>query len=679
MRGNFATIRAIQLPVFAMSKRKYAAALLFSMFSLSGYAQVAARAPVEDFLKRDLFGEMKLSPNGEYLAATVPLEDRTDLIILRVSDMQKTGYARVAKEHLVTSFNWVNPTRVIFSMAEYEGVDVSPSGLPGLFGINADGSDQGLPIIGDGADKFESSGTLIKKRSNDGVVAWMLDDLKDEDKQILVRIGKFSQGNDASRYGKYMPVTEVQKVDVQTGSGSTVAKIPYSLADFTTDHAGEVRFSTASNSDNYVKTFYRKDRKADWVLINDEEDTGIIVSPIGFDKSNSIAYLQYQEKTGPDSVYAYDTNTATKTLLVRDNNVSPAGYFFSPIDDVLFGIFYYDGYPRIHYVDPKNASAQALKSVASAFKENTVIPVSYSTDGNLGLYFVSGDNMPGEYYLYDQVAKKLKFIAAKNSWLKPETLARTDVYEVVARDGTKLEAFVTLPLGSSGKNLPMVVYPHGGPFGVFETWDFNSEVQMIASRGYAVLQLNFRGSGNYGRSFKLAGYKQWGGLMQDDLTDATRWAIKEGIAAPNRICVYGSSYGGYAALMGAVKEPDLYRCAIGDIGVYDMPMMFGRGDIQWSDSGENYLKDMLGEKDLITNSPSRNANKIKAAVLLLAGAEDDRAPKQHTEAMFNALKAAGKQVEMKIYDREGHGNFLIENKIDHANRVLEFLDKNIGK
>ena len=657
--------------------RQMLAIFMAIFLSSAAIAQTTPQIPVEDFLKRDIFGAMKLSPTGEYLAATVPLEDRTDLIILRVSDMQKTGYARVEKKRLVTNFNWVNTTRVIFSMAEFEGVDVSPNRLPSLYGLNADGSKQG-PIVGDGTDKFESGGTLIKKESNDGVVAWMLDDLKNEDKYVLIHAGKFSQSNDASRYGRLMPYTEAQKIDVQTGSRSTVAKIPFAAADFATDHAGEVRFATGSNSDNFNKTYYRKDKKSDWVLINDEKESGIIVSPVGFDKNNSIAYLQYQEKTGPDSVYAYDTNTSAKTLLVRDNNVNPNSYLFSPVDNTLFGILYYDGYPRIHYVDAKNMAAQALKSVSSAFKENTVIPVSYTTDGNVGLYFVSGDNSPGEYYLYDQPNKKLKFVAGKSSWFKPEQLARTDVYEVVARDGLKMEAFVTLPVGSSGKNLPLVVLPHGGPFGVFDAWDFNPDVQMLASRGYAVLQVNFRGSANYGRAFRLAGYKQWGGTMQDDLTDATRWAIKSGIAAPGKICIYGSSYGGYAALMGAVKEPDLYRCAIGDVGVYDMPMMFGRGDVQWSDSGENYLKDVLGEKDLIANSPSRNANKIKAAVLLLAGAEDDRSPKQHTEAMFNALRAAGKPVEMKIYDREGHGNFLIENKIDHANRVLEFLDKHIG-
>lgn len=656
---------------------KYFVFLFFCLTGLHANAQTLAKPPIEDFLKRDIFGEMKLSPTGEYLAATVPLEDRTDLIILRVSDMQKTGYARVEKKHLVSRFHWVNPERVIFSMAEFEGVDVSPSLLPSLYGMNVDGSKQG-PIVGDGTDKFESGGTLIKKESNDGVVAWMLDDLRDDDKYILIHAGKFSQSNDASRYGRFMPFTEAQKLDVNSGSRTTLAKIPFSSADFTTDNSGEVRFATGSNDDNFVKTYYRKDRKSEWVLINDEKESGIVVSPVGFDKGNTVAYLEYQEASGPNSLYTYDTNTASKALVVRDNNASPGGYLFSPVDKSLFGVLFYDGYPRVHYVDPKNTAALALKTVSATFKDNFVVPVTYSTDGNMGLYFVTGDNMPGEYYLYDQAAKKLKYIAGKNSWFKPEQLARTDVYEVVARDGLKLEAFVTSPVGSNGKNLPLVVMPHGGPFGVFDTWGFDPSVQMLASRGYAVLQVNFRGSGNYGRAFRLAGYKQWGGKMQDDVSDATRWAVKAGIAAPGKICIYGSSYGGYAALMGAVKEPDLYRCAIGDVGVYDMPMMFGRGDVQWSDSGQNYLKDSLGEKDLVANSPSRNAGKIKASVLLLAGAEDDRSPKQHTEAMFSALKSAGKQVEMKIYEREGHGNFLIENKIDHANRVLDFLNRHIG-
>jgi dipeptidyl aminopeptidase/acylaminoacyl peptidase len=246
------------------------------------------------------------------------------------------------------------------------------------------------------------------------------------------------------------------------------------------------------------------------------------------------------------------------------------------------------------------------------------------------------------------------------------------------RDGLKVEAFLTLPNNSNGKNLPLIVNPHGGPFGVHDTWGFNPDVQMLANRGYAVLQVNFRGSSNYGRAFRISGFKQWGGTMQDDLTDATKWAIKSGIANPNRICIYGASYGGYAALMGVAKEPDLYRCAIGNVGVYDMKMMYGRGDIQDDESGENFLRVSLGENNLDAISPTKLASRIKVPVLLTAGREDERAPPEHTEAMARALEQLGKPVEMKIYTGEGHGNYLQENKLDFANRVLNFLDKHIG-
>lgn len=200
----------------------------------------------------------------------------------------------------------------------------------------------------------------------------------------------------------------------------------------------------------------------------------------------------------------------------------------------------------------------------------------------------------------------------------------------------------------------------------------------MASRGYAVLQVNFRGSGGYGHAFQRAGFKQWGGAMQDDLTDATRWAIQQGITDPKRICIYGGSYGGYASLMGVAKEPDLYRCAVGYVGVYDMPMMYGRGDIQHWQSGTNYLEDTLGRDNLEVISPTRLASKIKVPVFLAAGGEDKRAPIEHSEKMEKALRDAGVPVETLYFDTEGHGFYTEEHNREYYTRLLAFLDKHIG-
>jgi dipeptidyl aminopeptidase/acylaminoacyl peptidase len=201
---------------------------------------------------------------------------------------------------------------------------------------------------------------------------------------------------------------------------------------------------------------------------------------------------------------------------------------------------------------------------------------------------------------------------------------------------------------------------------------------MLASRGYAVLQLNFRGSGNYGRAFEHMGYQQWGGTMQDDLTDATRWAIKQGIADPDRICIYGASYGGYAALMGVAKEPSLYRCAIGYVGIYDLDLMYHGGDTHESMYGYKWLQETLGKQNLEENSPDHLAERITVPVMLVAGREDRRAPFVHTTLMRDALKRAGKQVDAKVYYGEGHGFYTEEDNIDFYTRMLAFLDRYIG-
>jgi dipeptidyl aminopeptidase/acylaminoacyl peptidase len=253
--------------------------------------------------------------------------------------------------------------------------------------------------------------------------------------------------------------------------------------------------------------------------------------------------------------------------------------------------------------------------------------------------------------------------------------------QLKARDGLALNGYLTRPLGQEqGKNLPLIVLVHGGPIGIRDYWEYNPEVQMFASRGYAVLQVNYRGSGGYGERFEVAGYREWGGKMQDDVTDATRWAIEQGIADPKRICIYGGSYGGYAALMGAVREPDLYQCAIGDAGVYDLRLMLSRGDTQDSRVGENYIKRIVGDDSsmLASRSPITQLDKIKAKLMLVVGGEDKRVPPVHGESVHNALEKRGVKHEW-LYERtEGHGFYDEKNVEAQYARMLAFLEANIG-
>lgn len=627
---------------------------------------VAQAAPtLDDFLRRDVFDQMKLSPDGQYVAATVPLDGRNALVVLRRADLQKTADAAMLPNNYVGDFWFANDNRVLFSVGKKFGQLEQPQPTGEMFALNADGSEKANVIAGLRADEVKA--TRIK-RSSQLVGVQMLDLLKHDDDEILITTASFS----ASGY------PEVERMNVNDGRRIRVAKSPITYGSFAVDPQGEVRFAFGMNPDNRQRTYYRDARGDKWRMINDEDSSGQTVAPVGFSADGTIAYLQISQAEGPDGIYAYDPATDTRTLALRDEIVDPGTVLRSPVDGSVYAVLFLGAMPRVAYLDPAHPLARLHASMAANFPDQLVLPTSFTADGKLALFVVVSDRNPGEFYLLDSESKQASHLASRANWLDTKELATTRAISLNARDGVALHGFLTLPAGSDGRNLPLIVNPHGGPFGPFDNWLFDAERQILASRGYAVLQVNFRGSGNYGRAFEKLGHRQWGGPMQDDLTDATRWAIEQGIADPQRVCLYGSSYGGYASLMGAAKEPTLYRCIAGNVGVYDMEVMYHAGDIARSVFGQNFLKEALGKTDLASVSPNKLANRITAPVFLAAGGKDDRAPPKHTELMRDALKRAGREVETKIYKNEGHGYFAPEARKDYYTRLLAFFDRHIG-
>jgi dipeptidyl aminopeptidase/acylaminoacyl peptidase len=307
--------------------------------------------------------------------------------------------------------------------------------------------------------------------------------------------------------------------------------------------------------------------------------------------------------------------------------------------------------------------------------------VSGSTDGDMSIVLAEADADPGTFYLYDRNTKKLTPLLARASWINPEVMASKQPFEFAARDGLSLQGYVSYPPGQeSAKHLPTVVVVHGGPFGVSDEWDFDPYVQALATHGYAVLQVNYRGSSGRGYDFERAGWKEWGGKMQDDVTDATHWAIAQNIADPQRICIFGGSYGGYAALEGAVKEPDLYKCAIGYVGVYDLTLMFSRGDIPQSTSGENFQKRTLGEDMdvLAQRSPVNQLDHLKARVMLVVGGEDYRVPSVQGSNLHMALLKRHIAHEWMDKPGEMHGFYDEGNLTELYKNMVEFVSSSIG-
>ena len=622
---------------------------------LAGFSgPVAAQVDVEPYIKKDAFQGIKISPGGEYFAATIPGEGKTVLAIIRRADNQVTGRFALGKNSHVADFWWVNPERLLISTAQKFG-ELDAPGLTGeLYAMNADGSRTEL---------------LIGAGNNERLAAFLIDDLPNDDKNVLVAVSPF----DAE------PMTRVELLDVYNGRRKQVARAPIRRANFTSDNDGIVRFALGAGSDNINKLYYRDGEGKEWKLINDEAVSDRIEIPVGFSADNQIAYLQVEQTQGPDAIIAMDVAAGTRKEVLRDDDTDPSRIIYRAGTSIPVGAMFIDGKPRTEFFDSTAPEARLYKSLEAAFAPESPYITSTSKDGRLALVQTYSDRNPGDFYVFDTVAKKADHVISRRTWFDPGKMAEMRPVALTARDGLPLKGYLTVPHGSTGKNLPLVVLPHGGPFGVSDEWGFDGDNQMLASAGYAVLQLNFRGSGKHGRAFEEAGRKQWGGTMQDDLTDATRWAIQQGIADPNRICIYGASYGGYASLMGVAKEPGLYKCAVGYVGVYDLPMMHTRGDIQERRSGENFVRDWIGEKDKIAAaSPNRIAGQIKVPVFLAAGGEDQRAPIEHSEMMERALIGAGVPVETLYYDTEGHGFYTDEHRREYYTRLLNFLARNIG-
>jgi dipeptidyl aminopeptidase/acylaminoacyl peptidase len=249
-----------------------------------------------------------------------------------------------------------------------------------------------------------------------------------------------------------------------------------------------------------------------------------------------------------------------------------------------------------------------------------------------------------------------------------------------ASDGLELEAILTVPRGTSMENLPMVLVPHGGPHGVSDTWYFDGDAQFLASRGYLVLQVNYRGSGDRGYAFEDAGYQKWGTRIQQDLIDGVKWAEAQHYADPKRVCVYGGSFGGYSAMMSVIRAPGLFKCAVGYAGIYDLGMMYKKGDIHESESGRSYLRTAIGTNEAVldANSPDKLADKIDVPVLLVHGEDDQRAPFAQAKAMRAALDAAHKPYEWLVKPGEGHGFYNEQNNEELLQHLQDFLAKYIG-
>jgi len=641
-------------------------ALALLALCVTGVAQ--AQVDLDGYLKDDQYELLKLSPGGEYFAATVPLEDRTALVIAQRSDAKITNHFVMTRDAHVSDFYWVSDDRVVLSVAQKYGVLDEPTGTGELFSIDATGGRFRM-LGGYRAADLETAAPIAKNQSTN-VYLELNDTLPQDDRYAIVSVTSF---------GRELKYSTAERMDVVSGRRNTITRSPVKRATFTTDNKGQVRFARGAGDDNVNKLYYRADDASEWRLINDEESSHRVEMALGFSADDSVAYLQVENASGPDSIMSWNPATDERRLLLRDPVADPQRILYRIGSNVPVGAMYITDRAHTQFFDPNSPEARQYRMLERSMPDEGVLITSGTRDGRLLLVLAWSGSNPGQYFLFDTQSRKAQSVFVRRKWINSDHAAKVQAVSLKARDGLALHGFITRPEGSEGKRLPLVVMPHGGPFGEFDSWGFDTEPQMLAAAGYAVLQVNFRGSSNYGRAFAQAGAQEWGQAMQDDVTDATRWAIDQGYADAGRICIYGASYGGYAALMGVAREPALYKCAAGYVGVYDLPMMFERGDIQETRYGETYLSEWLGDPaQLAPFSPVNLASRIKVPVFLAAGGKDERAPIRHTKKMAEALQRAGVPVETLYYDTEGHGFYTLEHRREYYAKLLAFLSRSLG-
>ncbi|WP_313213688.1 alpha/beta hydrolase family protein [Stenotrophomonas acidaminiphila] len=647
-----------------MKAGKWGLLLALSMVSLPAVAAV----DLGQFIRKDEFNEIKISPSGEYYAATVPLEDSTALTLFRRADLKVAGVFRLRRNAHVGDFEWVSDDRVLVGIAEKFGVLDQPQPTGEIYTVKANGGQAdllvGFRVQGNGA------GTRIQPKKVEDVAAFLIDGLPGDDRHAVISVWPL-MGDE--------PFTRAERMDVASGRRTTLARAPVRRAGFVTDSGGEVRLAYGADVDNASKLYYREATGTEWRLVNDQNASKRIEVPLGFSADNRLVYLQVRGgDDGTDRIVAWDPASNARTTVLHHPGADPLSIIHRNGTSIPVGAQVMDGRHRNLFFDDASPEARQYRSLEAAFPGQSVRVTSSTRDGSLLLIRVWSGNSPGDFYLFDVAQKKVEHVVSSGSWIDPDKAATVEPITFKARDGLAIHGYLTRPRGASGAR-SMVLMPHGGPFGIFDGWQYDRDAQMLAAAGYTVMQINYRGSGNYGWAFQTAGARQWGGAMQDDLTDATRWAVEQGHADASRICIYGASYGGYAALMGVAKEPSLYRCAAGYVGVYDLPMM-QRQDGRKRRSLGNWSRDWVGEDmtALAAASPNRLAERITVPVFLAAGGEDEIAPVEHTRMMEAALKKAGVPVESLYYDTEGHGFYTEPHQREYYTRLLAFLSRHLG-
>ena len=629
--------------------------LTFSLFSCvnenakqkTNEIVIAKQIPLEDFFKNPEKSSYQISPDGSFYSFMAPYKNRMNIFIQKIGDSNATQLT-FEEARDIAGYFWPNNEQIVFLKDEAGDENFH------LFGVNIDGSN---PI---GFTDFE------------GVRAQIIDDLPDQKDFVVIGLNKRNK-----------QVFDPYRLNLKTGEISMLAKNPGNIQGWMFDHDGKLRIATAIVDGVNQSILYRENEEDEFkTIITTNFKEGFNPQFFTFDNKNIIG----SSNLGRDkyAIVEFDPISAkeVKVLYANDDyDVNGVGY--SRKRKVITAAYFESWKSERHYFD--STSKATFEKIQKRLAGYEIGITGVNKDENILILRTYSDKSLGAYYIYNSEDDKMEKIVDVSPWIDENEMSNQLPIAYQSRDGLKINGYLTLPKGynmENAKNLPVVINPHGGPW-ARDSWGFNPEIQFLANRGYAVLQMNFRGSTGYGRKFFESSFKKWGREMQDDITDGTQWLIDKGIADSTRIAIYGGSYGGYATLMGLVKEPKMYAAGVDYVGVSNMFTFMKTIPPYWEPMLE-MMYEMVGdvEKDstmLREVSPVFHVDKIKAPLFIAQGANDPRVNVDESDQMVKAMKEKGIDVEYLVKKDEGHGFRNEENRFEFYRAMEKFLNLQLSK
>ena len=599
--------------------------------------------PLEDFFRKPDKVMLRLSPGGRWLAYMEPFQRRLNVV---VRDLESGETRRVTEslERDVGGFVWASDDRLIY--VQDKGGDENFR----LYAVGRDGSNP------------------LDLTPFDDVKCDIIDDLEDNDDEILFQMNR-----------RNAEVFDVYRLNIHSGEMKMVAENPGNVDSWFTDHLSRLRLATTTDGVN-SSILYRKRETDPWKTVA-TYDFKEYARPCWFTPDNEALYVASSVGRDKTAIFLYDLDSGKETDLIFEHpEVDVHHVLHSRKTKKITGVSFDVDRIGYHFFDSGRKALQEFLDTRLPGYENRLI--SSCRDESRFVVHSGSDRHMGRYYLLDAQKQKMELteLFEISPWLDETQMAEMRPIRYTSRDGLTIRGYLTLPVGVEASNLPTVVNPHGGPWHR-DSWGFNPEIQFLANRGFAVLQMNFRSSTGYGRKFWEAGFGQWGLAMQDDITDAVHWAIDQGIADPDRVGIYGGSYGGYAVLAGLTRTPELYACGVSYVGVSNLFTWMEAIPPYWKIYRE-MLHEMVGhpERDaerFRQTSPFFNADKIAAPLFVAQGANDPRVPKQESDQIVEALRDRGVHVEYMVKDNEGHGFHNEENRFDFYRGMERFLKKEL--